>query len=165
MSIGLAEVRQADACLVESMLNDYLRELSTHRQVPVGAIDAVSYPYLNAYRTERGRHAFIVRSDGEAVGFAFIRDPDSTGSPEHQLAEFYIKPDSRRLGIGRRATAAIWQRFPGRWELQVHARNSAAVSFWAACAEAVASEAPQVHDVEAPDGPRIQFNFQVGRAA
>ena len=165
MSIQLAEVTQADACLVESMLNDYLSELSMHREVPVGAIDAASYPYLNAYRTERGRHAFIIRSDGDAVGFAFIRGPDSTGSREHQLAEFYVKPESRRLAIGRRAAVAIWQRFPGPWELQVHAQNSAAVLFWHACTEAAASEAPQVHDLQAPDGRRIQFNFQVERAA
>jgi hypothetical protein len=95
------------------------------------------------------------------VGFAFIRDPASTGSAEHQLAEFYIEPDSRRLGIGRRAAAAIWRRFPGQWELQVHARNSAAVQFWASCAEAEAGEAPQLREVQAPDGRRVQFGFRV----
>ena len=165
MSIQLAEVRQSDAWLVEPMLDDYLRELSSHREVPVGPTDSASYPYLDAYWSEPGRHAFLIRSNGRPVGFALIRDPRSTDSALHQLAEFYIEPESRRLGIGRRAAAAIWQRFPGQWEVQVHARNSAAVQFWASCVEAEAGQAPQVHEVQALDGRRIQFNFRVGHAA
>jgi predicted acetyltransferase len=165
VSIRLAEAGQSDACLIEPMLDDYLRELSRHREVPIGATEAASYPYLEAYWSEPGRHAFLIRSDRGVVGFAFIRDPSSTGSAEHQLAEFYIKPESRRLGIGRRAAAAIWQRFPGQWELQVHARNSAAVQFWTSCAEAEASGTLQVHEIQGPDGRRIQFGFQIEQAA
>jgi predicted acetyltransferase len=165
MSVELAEARQSEARLIERMLDDYLQELDRHRDVCVGATDSASYPYLDAYWSEPGRHAFLIRSDGRVVGFAFIRDPASTGSAGHQLAEFYIEPDSRRLGIGRRAAAAIWRRFPGQWELQVHARNSAAVQFWAACAEAETGEAPQLREVQAPDGRRVQFGFRIGHTA
>ena len=165
MSIRLAEARRSDARLIESMLDEYLRELSSHREVRVGATGSASYPYLDAYWAEPGRHAFMIRSSGRVVGFAFIRDPGSTGSARHQLAEFYIKPESRRLGIGRRAAAAIWQRFPGQWELEVQARNSAAVRFWAACAEAETGEAPQVNEMQGADGRRIQFSLQVEHVA
>jgi predicted acetyltransferase len=144
MSIQLAEARQSDACVIQPMLDDYLWELSSHREVPIGATESASYPYLDAYWSEPGRHAFLIRSSGGVVGFAFIRDPDSTGFAEHRIAEFYIKPESRRLGIGRRAAAAIWQRFPGQWELQVHAGNAAALQFWASCAKVETGEAPQV---------------------
>ena len=106
-----------------------------------------------------------VDGKSDVVGFAFVREPSSTGRAEHQLAEFYIKPESRRLGIGRRAAAAIWQRFPGKWEFQVHARNSAALEFWASCAEVAAGEAPRVHEIEGPDGRRMQFSFQIGQTS
>jgi len=165
MSIQLAEAGQSDAFLIEPMLDDCLLELNRHREVPVGATDSTGYPYLDAYWSEPSRHAFIIRSGGRAVGFAFIRGPASTGSARYQLAEFYIKPERRRLGIGRQAAAAIWQRFPGQWELQVHARNTAAVKFRSACAEAETGEAPQVQEVQGEDGRRIQFSLQVEHAA
>jgi predicted acetyltransferase len=65
------------------MLDRYLSELSGHREVPVGATDSASYPYLDAYGSEPGWHAFLIRSGEQAVGFAFIRDPASTGSAAH----------------------------------------------------------------------------------
>jgi predicted acetyltransferase len=163
--IELKATSASDSRLIEALLDGYLRELSRHRDVPVGATNAASYPYLDTYWAEPGRHAFIIESDGQAAGFALVRGPASTGSAVHQLAEFYIKPESRRLGIGRRAMSEIWRRFPGQWELQVHARNSAAAQFWSACAETETGEAPQAREVHARDGRRIQFSFRVGPAA
>ena len=154
-----------DAPVIESLLDDYLRELSEHRDVHVGATDAAGYGYLGAYWSEPGRHAFLVNRSGRPVGFAFVRDPASTGSATHQLSEFYIKPGSRRAGIGRHAVLAIWKRFPGEWELQVLAQNSGAVQFWASCAQLAASEPPEVREVQADDGRRLQFNFRVEHTA
>lgn len=145
------------------MLDRYLRELAGYREEPVGAVDSAGYPYLEAYWSEPGRHPFLILSGGRVAGFALIRDPDSTGSATHQVAEFFIEPESRRLGIGRRAAAMIWQRFPGTWELQVHARNAAALRFWSSSAEAATGRAPQMRAIQAPDGGRIQFSFHVER--
>jgi predicted acetyltransferase len=164
MSIELTAATQSDVGVIRAMLDHYLGELSGHREVPVGATNSASYPYLDAYWSEPGRHAFLIRSGGRVVGFALIRDPDSTGSATHQLAEFFIEPESRRLGIGRGAAAAIWQRFPGQWELRVHARNAAAVRFWSSSAEAASGSAPQIHEIDALDGRCIQFSFHVERA-
>ena len=162
--VELVVAVESDAGLIESLLDDYLRELSEHRDAPVGATDATDYPYLDAYWSEPGRHAFIIKCRGSAVGFAFIRDPSSTRSDSHQVAEFYIKPGNRRLGIGLYAALAIWERFSGEWELQVHARNSDAVRFWASCVQAETSEPPQVQELQTEDGRRLQFNFRVGHA-
>ena len=160
-AIELVAASGSDAGLIELLLDEYLGELSAHRDLPIGATDSDSYPHLDAYWSDPGRHAFIIQRGDQAVGLALIRDPTSTASAVHQLAEFYIKPENRRLGVGRRAILAIWKRFPGQWELQVHARNSAAVQFWESCAEAATSEAPQVCEVQARDGRRVQFSFLV----
>ena len=161
MQIELARAGSSDAGLIKTLLDEYLRELSRHREVPIGATDSASYPYLDAYWSESDRHAYIIQCGGRAVGFALIRDLISTGSAIHQFAEFYVRPESRRLGIGCRTVLVLWKRFPGQWELQVHARNSAAVQFWEACIEAATSESPQMHKIQAQDGLRVQFNFSV----
>lgn len=146
---------------LESLLDDYLGELSAHREVPVGAEDAASYRYLDAYWREAGRHAFFIVHEGGQAGFAFVRDPASTGTPVHQLAEFYVKPGCRRRGFGRAAARAIWDRFPGKWELQVHGGNDAAVRFWQVCAASVSTVPVQVTPVQAADGGRYQLSFRV----
>jgi len=157
----LAPASRSDAPLIRSLLDDYLRKLSEHRELPVGATDAASYGHLDAYWCEPGRHAFLIRCRDRCVGFALIRDPTSTRSSVHQLAEFYVQPEIRRRGIGRDAVLEIWESFPGEWELQVHARNAGAVRFWRSCVERKTGEPPRVCEVQAEDGRRLQLNFQV----
>jgi predicted acetyltransferase len=163
MTVDLGRARLGDRRILAALLDDYLHELADHREAAVGATDSRSYPYLDAYFSEPGRHPLLIRREGKVVGFALVRGPASTGRV-WEVAEFYVTPASRRVGIGREAVAAIWRQFPGAWELQVHARNTAALRFWTSCIEASSQETPQVTVVEAPDGKRFQFNFRVGQA-
>lgn len=163
--VELRRATRADQDHVRALLDAYLRELSTHRDIGVGAVDADTYPYFEVYWSEPGRYPFIIEADGHTVGFAFIRGPDSTGSASSEVAEFSIAPGSRRRGIGRAAVAAIWRAFPGPWELQVHAHNEAAVRFWSACIASEACDAPRITEVHASDGRRFQYNFTVIHAA
>ena len=55
------------------------------------------------------------------------------------------------------------RRFPGRWELQVRARNTAALRFWSSCIEEATGSAPQTHEARAPDGRRVPHEFSVER--
>lgn len=145
---------------IRSLLDAYLEELSAYRQIPVGATDAERYPWLDAYWTEPGRHMFIIRSNRDGVGFAFVRDSRSTGSPASEIAEFYIEPRARRKGFGQAAVSEIFRTFPGSWELQVHIFNTSAIEFWTTVAQA-ASATPIIEEVSGNDGRRLQFNFTV----
>jgi len=49
--------------------------------------------------------------------------------------------------------------FPGPWELQVHAQNSAALEFWASCLPALSSGDPKLARIHAADGSRFQYSF------
>lgn len=161
MQTELVVAGSSDADLINSLLDEYLLELGGYQDIPSGTTTSAPYPYLDAYWSELGRHAFIIQYGGRSVGFALIRDPTSTKSAVYQLAEFYIKPESRRRDIGRRAVCAILKRFPGQWKLQVHTRNSAAVQFWESCIKAAASELPQRREIQTRNGWHIQFHFSV----
>ncbi len=160
--VELKVAMASDAPRTRSLLERYLRELSAHREIPSGAREAADYPYLDAYWSEPGRHPFLILQGAEVVGFIFVRDPSSTGRDVHELSEFYVKAECRRNGIGHRAVLALWSQFPGRWELQVHTRNAGALQFWRVCTESIAEGSVEVRNVEADDGPRQQFEFQVG---
>ena len=47
-----------------------------------------------------------------------------------RLAEFFILKRYRRTGVGRQAARALFDRFRGRWQLSILARNAPAIAFW-----------------------------------
>lgn len=161
MVVKLVKAKQSNSRQIESMLDDYLGELSNYREVSIGATSSAYYQHLEAYWSEIGRHIFLIQCSKRVVGFAFIRDPDSTESDFHQVAEFYVRPDSRRLGLGRSAVLEIWNLFSGQWELQVHTRNTAAVKFWVSCIDTETADKTQLQEIKARDGRRLQLNFRI----
>jgi len=163
LAVDVREAQSSDREIIAGLLESYLHELAQYADFTADAAVARRYPYLDPYFAEAGRRPFLIWHNNTIAGFVLVRDPVSTGS-DWQVAEFYITPENRRMGIGRRAIASIWRRFPGSWELQVHARNAAARRFWTACIERLAHGAPEVRDIDAGDGRRFQFNFRIARA-
>lgn len=156
----LSAVRPDRRPILAGLLDEYLGELSSHRERAVGAESAREYRYLDAYFGEPGRHAFLMLVGARVAGFALIRGPESTGAAWH-VAEFFERPQHRTAGLGRWAITSIWRRFPGKWELQVHGANAEAISFWTRCVRAVSKTEPDVSRFEADDGERLQFEFCV----
>ena len=105
--------------LLQSMLAAHLAELG-------GPPD---YPYLPRYWQEPGRFVFVI-GDGAAEGFALVRRVPETGA--HELAEFYVRPESRRRGLGARAMSELLSLFPGPWQLRVGRANVGGLRFWKA---------------------------------
>jgi predicted acetyltransferase len=90
-----------------------------------------AYPDLDAYWREPGRHPFLFRVDDRLAGFALVqRLVRPASEPTWGMVEFFILRRYRRLGLGREAAVALFNRFPGRWEVgQLHA-NTGATAFW-----------------------------------
>ncbi len=158
---GLARVEACDRAALVGLLDVYLDELSPYAGHDVGARIGSEYRYLDAYFSEPGRHAFLMRVGEEVAGFAMIRGPESTGEG-WSVAEFFVGPQHRRSGLGRWAISSIWRRFGGSWSLEVHTANAGAVAFWTRCVRSVSTHEPDVVPFEAQDGPRLRFAFDVG---
>ena len=160
MNVEVRQAAEAEQTQIEELLNDYLAELSQHREICVGATSAAEYRYLKDYWSDNNRFPFTLWANCELVGFAFVRRIEEELPATFQVAEFFIKPKYRRCGIGRAAVVNIWQKFPGRWELQVMNRNDSAVRFWERCISQKA-KSWTVEDIVAPDGRRQFFHFEV----
>ena len=98
-------------------------ELKTYREFSVGATDSKIYLYLDLYGSEEGRHPYLFYYQNKLAEFSFIRHTRSTESMSSQVAEFYVIPRKRGIGIGQADTFAIFEMFPGNWELQVNMPN------------------------------------------
>lgn len=159
VAIKLCRVHEEDRAVIGELLDEYLPELARHRERSTGAIDAASYKYLPLYWTDSGRHAFTIVVEGQLAGFLLVRQVGEGAAPVSQVSEFYVRPSFRRRGVGRAAARAIWERFPGAWELQVHGRNAGAAAFWRTCIEEIADGSVEVREVVEEDGRRVQYNF------
>jgi predicted acetyltransferase len=160
MNVEVRQGAEAEQSQIEQLLNDYLAELSQHREISVGATIAAEYRYLKDYWFDSSRFPFTLWANNELAGFAFVRRTEEDQEPVFQVAEFFVKPKYRRCGIGRAAVTNIWERFPGRWELQVMKRNDSAVQFWERCISERAKDW-KVEEIGAPDGRRKFFHFEV----
>ncbi len=156
----MVRVGEKDRAELEDLVDAYLVELATYRDRPVGATNAADYAYLPLYWSEPGRHAFFFDTEHSRAGFALIREVRDEGVI--QMSEFYVRPPCRRRGVGRAAVEAIWARFPGSWELQVHVRNQVASAFWLGCIQALATGPIRATEVVEEDGRRTQYGFEIG---
>ncbi len=79
-----------------------------------------------------GRQALLLRVAGKPAGFAIVdeRSPLPGGGDRHYVAEFFVMRGQRRRGLGEAVARAIFDRFPGGWQVLQMPQNTAAQGFW-----------------------------------
>ena len=157
--VDLLRVDEADRPALYRLVDEYLLELATHREHPIGPVDAATYEYLPMYWTEAGRHPFFLRCEGDVIGFALLREVRE--EEVIQMSDFYICPQARREGAGSASIERLWRDYPGLWELQVHVLNEAAMRFWPQCIQRWSTGKVISEAVSEDDGRRIQYNFEI----
>lgn len=82
------------------------------------------------YITDSARHAFSIKLDGAAIGFALINQIGTEADTDWNLGEFFIHPEYQRKGYGRQAFYQILKQLPGKWEVSVLLDNEKGIAFW-----------------------------------
>lgn len=79
-------------------------------------------------------HPLVILKNDQRVGFALVSRPPRhlRDQVDFRMADFYVMPKSRRLGVGRDAAHLIFNRFAGTWEIVEFIYNKPAVAFWRA---------------------------------
>ena len=137
VSIRDAQNSPQDRTWIQAHYPEYLEDLS-QLSMNTGMFPATGEfgerePELMArWFADDSSHPLIILKNDKPAGFALVSRP-----PRHQrqqvdfrMAEFFITPRSRRLGIGRDAAALIFNRFAGTWEIGEFVYNKPAVAFW-----------------------------------
>jgi predicted acetyltransferase len=89
--------------------------------------------HLPSWLDEPDDHPLILLESGARVGAALVNEaPSPHLSPGigFRMAEFFVLRAYRGRGIGRRAVFALFDRFPGVWEISELRRNERAIRFW-----------------------------------
>lgn len=130
-AVRLLPVTDADRAVVERMFVFYLYDMSAftrHATAAEGHLEP--YPWLPRYWTDADRHAYLIDLQGHSVGFVFVRELDGPPAPRHEIAEFYVMPRYRGLGLGRAAAQQVFDQTRGGWRVAQLSANTPAIGFW-----------------------------------
>ncbi|ATG53400.1 GNAT family N-acetyltransferase [Brachybacterium ginsengisoli] len=117
--------RGEDFDLLAGLLQLYLHDFSEHTGWDVDEHGLFHYAWLDAYRHEQGRHAYVFRVEGRPAGFALVREAERI-----QMAEFFVLRKYRREGVGLAAARHLLEAHAGAWSITQLASNPEATSFW-----------------------------------
>lgn len=133
--VTLHEVPAAERDTLANLLQLYLYDIAEYAHGgwnPIGADGRYAYRWLDAYWTDARRHPLRIDADGTLAGFVLVNAhslvPD--WEPAHAIAEFFVLRAHRRRGVGAAAAHAVFDRFPGRWQVAQDAPNTGAQAFW-----------------------------------
>jgi len=75
----------------------------------------------------------LITVAGQPVGFALVNQapsPHIMAGCDFRMSEFFVLRRERRSGIGTRAANAVFDLYPGRWQVSELLRNERAIRFW-----------------------------------
>jgi predicted acetyltransferase len=110
----------------------YVYDLSEVLPLDVGDDGRFRPLPLDAYWSDPRCHPFLLRAGGKLAGFALVQERSRLTGDEsvRDMAEFFVVRRYRKQGIGERAAAWLFDRFPGSWEVRQKRENQAATAFW-----------------------------------
>ena len=98
-----------------------------------------------------------MRADGKLAGFALVR---RVGGGPWKIAEFFVLRRLRRAGVGSQAARAVFEKYPGAWQVHEVAANTPAQAFWR---RVIASATGAQFEEESTDEAVVQ-RFRIGFA-
>jgi predicted acetyltransferase len=137
MDVQIVPVERDQKPVLRQLLELYLYDFSEYDDAELNEHGRYGYDHLDHYWTEEGRHPFFIRvaADGVAgklAGFVLVsshsfvlEDPKAKS-----IAEFFVMRKYRRRGVGRAAATWVFDRFPGKWEVDQHGGNRLSYLFW-----------------------------------
>lgn len=128
----LTNVKESERDLLEQLLQFYLYDFSEMDDEEVDEAGRFRYPVTGPYGREPGRHALLLRVRGKPAGFVLVdeRSPIPGSEDRRYVREFFVMRAYRRHGYGAAMAWAIFDRFPGRWQVEQIGPNVGAQAFW-----------------------------------
>ena len=127
MRTDIIPARIDDKPILQNLMELYLYDFSEIDHAEVNAHGRFGYGHLDHYWTEKGRYPFLVHVDRHLAGFVLVRVREDL---TECIAEFFVMRKYRNKGVGQEVARRIFDRFPGKWEVEVMAKNTEAQAFW-----------------------------------
>ena len=130
--IQLVPASADDRALLLNLNEYYVYDFSELLGIDVGADGRFGGQRLERHFEDPLCHPFFIRVGGQLAGFALHegRSRLTGASGINDVADFFVMRKFRRHGVGADAACALFDRFPGPWEVRQVPSNAAATAFW-----------------------------------
>ncbi len=131
--IAVTKETTHEQTVLRNLLKMYCYEWSQYNKFEVNGDGNFEFEkYASDYWTKDGYHAFLIAVPDTWAGFVLF---DKEGFIVHadydySMAEFFVLYTYRCSGVGSHVAKAIFDSFPGRWEIGCHPKNTSSVRFW-----------------------------------
>ena len=131
--VVLREAARAHTALVNDMARFYLYDIA--RQIGPHDEWVASSDWMRERKDfsgawDEGNHPFLIEVGGALAGFCLVDRYALVPDIDWNMSQFFVMGPWARRGVGRRATVAAFDRFPGRWQVMQVPENTAAIRFW-----------------------------------
>jgi predicted acetyltransferase len=131
MNVHLASVSRDEAPVLSRLFQLYVYDFSEILQLEIRDDGHFEFGKPDGYWHAARYSPFFIRAGSHLAGFAIVDSQSRlTHEPLWDVNQFFVLRRYRRSGVGTRAAIALFERFPGRWEVRQAASNEAAQSFW-----------------------------------
>jgi len=112
------------------MLQMYLSEFAQFNGKDISDYGIYEYPYFEAYWSDQSRHPYFIMHNNAIAGFCLVNMHTTEIDSGYSMAEFYILPEYRRQGLGKKAALEVFGLYEFNWEIKELKTNTRAISFW-----------------------------------
>ena len=128
----LEPLKESERTLLEQLFQLYYYDFSEFDPDDVDETGLFGVTGLDKFGREAGHDAYVLRVDGKPAGFVLVdeRSPLPDGGDRHYVREFHVLRAYRRKGLGMRMAWAIFDTYPGGWQIEQIGPNREAQAFW-----------------------------------
>jgi predicted acetyltransferase len=131
--IELVEITAVHTPMLDALMELYLYDFTEFADEDVGDDGRFGNDVVARYcGSDPARFGFLLRIDGKWAGLTLLhRGAFLVDDPEcMDIVEFFVMRKYRRGGAGETMARAMFDRYPGRWEVREIARNLPGQAFW-----------------------------------
>ena len=132
MEVYLSNVKNEEREILYRLLQYSLFEESENDLNEMNSEAVFEYKYFDSYFTDNNRYAYFIKEKGtnRLLGFVMVNEYMQKYMNGHSIAEYLVIPKYRRNKIGKKIAFAIFDKFPGNWEVKPSYNSEKAYKFW-----------------------------------
>lgn len=122
---------KVDLVLIDNSKKETLRDLiKEYERELLNVKEPEEYKYLDSYWGKENRFPYFIYVDNKLAGFVLINDYNLVINEGKNIAEFYIKKEFRKNGVGKLSAIKVFDMFRGKWEIRELKNNIDGQNFW-----------------------------------
>jgi predicted acetyltransferase len=167
--VALEPITRDQAPVLRNLFELYVHDFSEYVPIDLQPSGRFDVPVGDQWWAREDHFPFFIRASGKLSGFALARRGSrvSAATDVMDVAEFFVLRGARRHGVGSAAAVALFDMFPGAWEIRIRRANPAALNFWVRVAASWLGQpvAAQPLSIEGVDWDLLRVEPVVGRPA